>query len=38
MTQSGANQIGIEAVSALSTKVSELSAMSLPFLFSDMAT
>jgi tripartite ATP-independent transporter DctP family solute receptor len=36
MTQSGANQIGIEAVSALSTKVSELSAMSLPFLFSDM--
>jgi TRAP-type transport system periplasmic protein len=36
MTQSGANHIGIEAVSALSTKVPELSAMSLPFLFSDM--
>jgi tripartite ATP-independent transporter DctP family solute receptor len=36
MTQSGANHIGIEAVSALSTKVSEISALSLPFLFSDM--
>ncbi|HTZ41560.1 MAG TPA: TRAP transporter substrate-binding protein [Syntrophales bacterium] len=36
MTQSGANQIGVEAVSALGSKVPEISAMSLPFLYADM--
>jgi len=36
MTQSGANQIGVEAVSALGSKVPEISALGLPFLFSDI--
>ena len=36
MCQSGATQIGVESITALGSKVEELSLLSLPFLFSDM--
>ena len=36
MTQSGATQIGIESITALGSKVEEISMMGLPFLFSDI--
>lgn len=36
MTQSGATQIGIESVTALGSKVPEIAAQGLPFLFSDI--
>ena len=36
MCQSGATQIGIESVTALGSKVEELSLLSLPFLFTDV--
>lgn len=36
IVQSGATQIGIESVTALGSKVPEISALGLPFLFSDI--